>query len=408
MPLRFRLFLAILVMPVLAVCAAIASLSTILEDVLPGQAIALPIVNGNAYATEALQHLNGAKALGPQAPRYLALKAGRRTFESEPTNSTAISLMALSHQLNGDARGARRLYEDALRVAKRDRLANLWLLEDASQNGRIGYILDRYNVLLRTGGAASDLLFDVLGTALREEAIVPHLEDRLARRPPWAEQFWLKVTPNANAIGNVGRLRLRLLQRGVENAAGNDTDILRRLADNGEFVIAFELMRRLTGNESAPRAPVRNEEFDRQSRFAPFDWETFSASGYKAEVDPKAGALVLYSEDPEGALLARQLIEVIPGRYLLRYRMADKEPLRYIRASLRARCAKAGAQEFFSMPITATSGFMAVSVPGSDCQYAWLEIWAQSDALESRPAAEDVFIDSITMRSTSRSGSVPY
>lgn len=390
-----RLILALAVIPVIAVCAAIASLSIILERALPARAAQMPIVDANAYARQGVQGLSSINGNGQQD---LAFVSGRRTFNAEPTNSTAISLMAFGKQLEGDQQTARNLYEDALLVAKRDRLANLWLIEDASQDGRIGFILDRYDVLLRTGGAASDLLFLVLGTALQEEAILPHLEQRLVRNPPWSEQFWLKVTPNPQAIANIGRLRLRLLQKGIENPAGNDGDILRRLASNGHFEIGFRLFNKLAGNKSNSRRTIYNHEFSEPARFAPFDWETFSASGYGAEVDPAAGALVVYSSDAAEALLARQLVAAPAGPSTLRYRVADKAALRAIRTSLRARCASASGQELLSVPIDAASRQSVLSVAGTGCRYLWIEVWANRDPANSAPPEYDVLIDSIDVQ----------
>jgi hypothetical protein len=391
-----RLVLALAVLPVLAASASVAALSTVLEGSLPERAAALPIVDANAYASKALQNLSNPSAVGDANLQHMALAAGTRTFEAEPTNSLAVSLMAFGLQSAEDPTTARKVYEDAILVAPRDRLANLWLLEDASQNGRIAYILDRYDVLLRTGGAASDVLFDVMGTALREDAILPHLERRLRRSPPWAEQFWIKVTPNEQAIANIGRLRLRLHRAGVENPAENDADILRRLVDAGHFDIAFALTRGLAGERSDLRAPVRHPDFAAPSLFAPIGWQTFAASGSGAEVDAAAGALVIYAEDPLQALVARQLLEVGPYRYAAQYRVREAEPLRSIRASLRTRCATGEGPPILDLAIDKARGSSPVVVP-SACRYVWLEVWAGRDALSSG-AVDDVVIDDIDLR----------
>jgi len=391
-----RLILALAVLPVLAASASVAALSTVLEGTLPERAVSLPIVDANAYASKALRDLSNPAAVGDANLQSQTRAAGIRTFETEPTSSLAVSLMAFGLQSSDDPGASRKLYEDAILVAPRDRLANLWLLEDGSQNGRIGYILDRYDVLLRTGGAASDVLFDVLGTALREEAVLPHLERRLERRPPWAEQFWIKVTPSEQAIANIGRLRLRLHRKGVENPAENDADILRRLVDGGRYDIAFALARELADERADLRAPVRNADFAAPSQFPPIGWQTFATSGSGAEVDGAASALVIYAEDPLQAMVARQLVEVGPRRYLAQYRVRDAEPLRSIRASLRARCATGDGAELLSLAIDKTRGSSPVAIPAS-CRYVWLEVWAGRDALSSG-SIDDVFVDAVDLR----------
>ena len=384
-------------MPALAFCAAIASAGAVLNVSLPDRAAELPIVNANAYARRTLARLDQPDPARGRDLQQQARVDGARTFNSEPTNSAAVSLMALAHHMADDVPGARALYEDALLVAKRDRMANLWLIEDASANGRIGYVLDRYDVLLRTGGAASDALFDVLGTALREPVIIPYLEERLARRPPWAEQFWLRVAPHGAAIANIGRLRMRLLHKGVANPAGNDDDILRRLVGNGDLDIAFGLFRRLASTEPKPFGAVRNADFEQAARFPPFDWETFSGSGFGSGIDPKASALAIYTEDGVDTLAARQLMAAEPGRYSLSYRVRNPEALRAQRVTIRMRCADRDAAPFGSISLVAPAGKSQVSVPETACRYIWLEVWMRNATSRSEPI-EDVLVDSIDMR----------
>lgn len=395
---RIRLALALVAMPVLAICAAMASLSTVLEVSMPDRAIGLPIVNANAYASAASEVLAGQEAPGGKDLAHLAVDAGVRTFNAEPTNAAALSLMASGKLISGDISAARRLNQDALLVAPRERQANLWLLEDASQHGLVDYILDRYDVLLRTGGIASDVLFDVLGSALREAVMVPYLEQRLVRRPPWSEQFWLRVTPHTASLANVARLRLRLIDRGVGNPAGNDADILRRLAESGQFDVGFNLFHRLNGDAGSHDRVIQNEEFAKPARFPPFDWETYSNPSVGSELDPASSALVVYAQDSVDALVARQLINAAPGEYRLQYRVRVNDSSRAIRASIKAHCAAPDDRALLTAPMDAGSGTATISVSAPDCRYIWLEVWAHRDAASSATGSDDLLIDAIAMR----------
>lgn len=388
--------IAVGLMPLLAIAAALASLSTVLSVALPDRAAALPIVDANAYAERTLVQLSGLRGAGAEDLQKAAAVDGARTFDAEPTNSSAIGLIALSRQLKGDMPRARALYEDTLAVSKRDKLANLWLIEDASARGRVAYILDRYDVLLRTGGAASDTLFDVLGTALREDAIISHLERRLQRHPPWAEQFWLRVAPHGAAIANIGRLRLRLFDKGVANPAGNDNDIIRRLIESGEIPLASTLYARLAPQDETRAGPVRNADFASRALFPPFDWETLSGDTYGAEIDPKAGGLAIYTEDGVDALVARQLLSAPAGRYRLDYRVQNPAALSAVQPKLIVRCV-GGTASLASIAVTAGRAGAPIAVPQGGCPELWLEVWARKVGSGAQ-SGDDLLIDSITIR----------
>lgn len=393
-----RVFLVTVVLPGLAVGAALFSLSAVATALIPERATQVPVLNANAYAANAVARLAGlGQPEGADATRSLA-RAGRATFLVEPTNSNAVSLMAMARQLRGDVQGARRLYQDALRIDKRNRIANLWLIEDASANGRVGYILDRYDVLLRTGGPTSAALYDTLATALKEPAIIPHLEARLARNPPWAEQFWLRVTPNPSAIANVGVLRTRLHDRKVINPASNDDDIVRRLVGVEEFDIAADLAHRLAGAPVGEGMTLRNGGFTHKPRVPPFDWETFSSADYGAELDPSARTLTYYSVTAVDNLVARQLLEAKPGRYVLSYRMRNPEVLATLHSTIRVGCASPGFA-VTEVAMKAATGQVAFTVPAS-CRYLWVELWAQREATPS-DYPEDGQLESITVRAAS-------
>jgi hypothetical protein len=397
---KFRVFSAVAIMPALAVCAALASTSTVLTRGLPDRAASIPIVDADAYAARAMAAMTGADTSKFGNLKQQARADGVRTFDAEPTNSSAVSLMAVSAQLDGNNPRARALYKDALEISKRDRAANLWLIEDASANGRIGDALDRYDVLLRTGGAASDALFDVLGTALREDAIVPHLEARLAQRPPWAEQFWLRVAPRGAAIGNIGRLRLRLLDKGIANPAHNDGELVRRLVGSGEFDLAYELFRRVPKQKQPADDLARNADFSAPPRFSPFDWELLTGSGFGAEIEPGSGVLAVYTEDGIDTLVARQLIASRSGPHELTYRVRNPEALGALRTTLRVRCQGGGAATLTSVTLAGAAGREKLTMPASGCRYAWIEVWARKDAPRS-DSIDDVLLDRVALRRAS-------
>lgn len=396
-------YLAVFLMaPAIAAASASASLSIVLAKKAPERAIQLPIVDANAYANLAADSLAFAQAGGGGGAADEIAARARQTFRSEPTNSQAISLLAFSKQLGGDMAAARGLYADALMLSQRDRLANLSLTEDASQRGQIAFILDRYDVLLRTGGTTSDILFSVLGSALREEAIVPHLEASLAKRPPWAEQFWLRVIPAQGATENLGKLRLRLLSRGIGNPAGNDAEIVRRLVDSGQYALAYQLFTRVAGKKPIGSALIRNAEFNDAPEFQPFDWATFSDARYSAEIDPVLGALVVFTENSSDTLVARQLLRLPRGRYAVQIRTRSGERAGSTPLSARIRCAddsSAVSQNAQSPGATSSRHAARYSV---NCDFSWVEIWARYEPASQDSVPAEIMIEGIDLAAADR------
>lgn len=396
---------AFLLAAALAAVSAIASMSTIMAGRLPERAIALPIVDGNAYANRAVEGI--AFAAEDANLRSKLQSDAIEAFRSEPTSSRAVSLLALDAQLKGDERRAETLYADSLMLSQRERLSNLSAIEIASQRGMVGFILDRYDVLLRTGGPTSDALFAVLSTALREQAIVPHLQRILTENPPWAATFWLKVAPAEGAIENVGRLRQRLLASGVDNPAGNDADIIWRLATEGRFDMAYDLFTALAKTDGEVRGRLLNGEFKVAPKFPPFDWVTYSAARFGTEVDPVAEALVLFTESTVDTLMARQLVPMPAGRYEVRLVHTDGRPSDGTSLTIRLRCATSAAATPASVELDATNGLQRTVDYSDRCAFTWVELWARK-AVSASDFQTDVSVDSFTLapaRPRSRSDS---
>ncbi|MCT2557786.1 hypothetical protein N0B51_02195 [Tsuneonella sp. YG55] len=355
----------------------------------------LPIVDANAYAALAIDSLNTPYGTKGETGGSTMEALAARAFLSEPTNSKAVSALALSRQLAGDQLAARTLYADALLLSPREKIANLALIEDASNNGRIGFILQRYNVLLRTGGMTSEALLDVMLTSLRERAILPHIETILVDDPPWVRSFWIKAAVNDAAIANVGRLRLRLLESGKANPAENDADIIARLVGAGHYDIASAIFNKVSGSRRSGANVLRNGQFERAPVLPPFDWATYSDARYGAEVDEGSGALIIYTESPADNLVARQLVTLPAGVYSVRGQFPDPRNAAGTSLSLRLRCASGGASA--GATSSAKIGSTATSIDfAGGCKFAWVELWARRDTAPSGYAT-DIALESLTL-----------
>ena len=385
---------AAIVLPALAIAGASASaaMSSVLAGRLPEQAVNFPLVDAEAYVNLAVDSAIDAGAADDDPNRTVATLA-MRAFRREPTSSKAISALAVERQVSGDYDGAQLLYADALLLAPRNRVANLALIESGSRRGALRMVLDRYDVLLRTGGMTSEMLFDVLATALREPAMVPHADAILARDPPWARTFWLKVAQNDPAIANVGQLRLRQTARGRENPAGNDAAIVGRLVGAGELDLAYRLFRAVTGPDDDGNAYLRNGSFDRAPEYAPFDWATYSDARYGADVDAAAGSLVVFAESPSDSLVARQLVKLPAGDWRLSVALQDTGEAAGTALTVAIRCATSANGQ--RIPVESDS-VSAIVRHRSGCPFSYVEVFARKIGPASE-IAPDVVIDSIAL-----------
>lgn len=351
---------------------AATAVGSIAKDVAPETALKLSPRNGFAYQQRALDHAAASGSLRklrvPAADVALAREALRR----EPLAAEAVSLIALGDASAGKRDRARRLFLLANRINKREQIANIWLIEDNRVAGRAREVLNLIDDAIKVRPALADQFLPALAQGLTQPGTVPFFRAMLLQHPDWKTRFWGAVADNPAALTNAAELRDRMLRRG-EKPGEIDRVLLGAFVRAGRFDLVMSSARHL-----APRDPsgelVRDPVFAGANAFPPLDWELRTDGRIGAAVHGSSGTLEINALPGAGGLVARQLIEVPPGDYVLRAKLGVARLSSGSELVVRLACAANGTVVpplVERMTGDIETRFVAAE---AECRYRWLDI----------------------------------
>lgn len=332
--------------------------------------------NGFRLAQDARGRLSG----DPEHPQAgLTIGAGapalaRAAYAREPLASDAVFVLALAQSPLGEEYRAGPAAKLGAAIDKRNALLQLLLIADAARREDYRAMFDEADILAAAhpGLARSVLapLFDRLG----DPASLPVVTTALAKNARWANVFKSYVPNDEAALRNYLVLRRRA-------APGDhwesDEQLVARLADHRMYEEAFATWRLAAntgGNEFG---------FVTDDRFTPIGWRLVVRGDRVARIDDD-GTMTITVERGAGGELARQLLDLPPGRYRLETRIASAEADPPLWVALT--CAGAG-----DAPRRALKTQVEFAVSGADCPAYWLTIGAS--ALESRHGVDAKLAD---------------
>jgi len=345
--------------------------------------------------------------LRPDASRAVLARAdglARDALDRELLNARAASVLGSTAALRGDARTAERMFRFSETITRRDLTTQLWLMEAAVQRGDAVGALRHYDRAMSVSIPSWNLLVPVLATAAAEPAIARALAVHLRRRPNWwrafADQF-ITTNPDPATAFPIVLPALRLAPR-------NDIDrpylmrAAQKLAAVGAYDEAWTLYRQSTGASPAARAGLRNGEFEGENLVAPFDWQLIDGEGLSAVIQSRetggaGNALYLTADAGRMGDVARQLLLLAPGRYLLSGTSGGTSS-QTDRPEVAVTCAGAGTPLLQSPVPPADDGgrrfAVAFDVPAI-CPAQWLLVRARAPLDTSAPPS---WIDALSIR----------
>lgn len=336
----------------------------------------------------------------PAATAAIRVQAANALLR-EPVNVVAARVAGLTAMLADDKKGAGRLLAYADSLSRRDLGTQVALIEMAVARGDIAAALRHYDVALRTGDTADQLLMPVLVTASRDPAIATALGTMLARRPPWRLRFvYSLVTARPWAPTFLPLIEAARLD--VNNPI--ERDFLARTATGlvaaGAITDAAGLYARATGTPVT--GDVRNGLFAAEDRITPFDWELTDEPGLgasKGRVDGTslAAALSINADAGRSGVVARQLLLLRPQRYRLRFTVGDVADTDRSGVSLTCNGTDIGIASI-RFPVTARPRIVEtiVDVP-ANCPGQWLKVEAGTDIDASMAAVAAPWISDIAV-----------
>lgn len=340
-------------------------------------------------ATQAVVNGNPSPAL-----RARAEQESRAALNRAPLRAVAARLIGTTQLLAGD-RGVA-AYRYAHRLSRRDLPTELYLIETRVAANDVSGALRHYDIAMRTNVASRPMLGDILINASDTPEIAQALGRLLATRPVWLPEFYQRFASQAKNPAAITTVIQALDFRG--DRAGDVefiTMALERLVQLGAIGDAERYYRGVT-RTADNGILLRNGGFERPNRFQPFDWIIASEPTHSGIVERRADAsgVVLTLTGNESHSIARQLLVLRPGRYLLAATVGNVPQAVEERPKLVLSC-RLGAP-IATIPFAAAGDAprrfeASVTIP-QGCDAQWLDI-VNTPAFDAQPA--DPWIDDL-------------
>ncbi|MDG5488540.1 hypothetical protein NYR55_07925 [Sphingomonas sp. BGYR3] len=322
--------------------------------------------------------------LGQSQPSAETMDRMRATLREaalrEPVNTQVLGTLAGLDDLRGNADRARALFKLSEAASRRNRLTEMWLIEDAVSRNQIGEALTHYDHAMRVSIDLRPQLLPVMNSAASSPDILSALVPILRQRPLWWKDYLQFLgedgsdpqvieTVLANVRPNIARSDERVLTENV---------LRRMIATNGELG-AVRAANALEGIKGSNRS-LRGGDFDAPEGILPFAWWMRDESNIRAYRDTvpngTLGLRIETSSDTTGGA-AQQLVGLPAGTYLLSGIVGDVPADPINRPEITIACGNAKPMARFTLPTAPESGapfrFRFV-VPPAGCPTQWVGI----------------------------------
>lgn len=238
----------------------------------------------------------------------------------------AVATLGLQAQMRGDTRQARRIFDYAQKLSRRNLATQLWVIEDAVARGDIALALRHYDIALRTSSGAPDLLFPVLGGAIGQPEVRRNMIALLRQRPLWAGDFVGFVAAGGIDPKAVAAVLQGLRGSGVSVTAEAVAFLINRLLDAGAIGDAWQYYAATRG--VSDRRMSRDPDFEANlSTPSVFDWTPISEPGIVTSFQrgPSGGLFDFSTSSGTGGVVLQQMQLLTPGTYRLEGRSTGIE-----------------------------------------------------------------------------------
>lgn len=245
----------------------------------------------------------------------------RNGLRLAPTAVSAVAALGLGAEIRGNKTAARRYFAYAQNLSRRDRVTQLWAIEDGVQRSDVAGTLAQYDITLRTLPKLAPILYPVLAQASADTDVRDGLIKTLSNRPMWSADFINFVATDDHVPVSTASVLMTALQTAhiaIPNKAVNA--VITRLFDSGNITAAWALYK--VANPSTSSIRSRDPRFARASdTVSPFDWVPVDSDGITAGIE--SNAFNYSSAAGAGGVMLRQVELLPPGRYVLTGRTQD-------------------------------------------------------------------------------------
>ena len=258
-------------------------------------------------------------AASPEAdPQSSPAGLARLAISQDPTAVQAVATLGLQAQLAGNAPIARRFFDYAQLLSRRDIYTQLWAIEDAVRRGDVPGALRHYDIALRTEPQMADVLFPILAVSSVQPVIQVALVDTLVRNSPWAADFVNYLAsqnphPRENAVL---LLKLRRAGLAVPESARSGAIYALILKDHADEAWSYYS----ATQPGVDRRRSRDPRFRLATPPTPLDWVAINEGGISSSL--QAPGVDFAASTSAGGPLLRQYELLPPGEYRLTGRTA--------------------------------------------------------------------------------------
>jgi len=327
--------------------------------------------NGFRMADEARGRLSGDPG-NPQAGLTLGTDApalARAAYAQEPLASDAVFVLALAESGSLTEYRASPTARLGAEIDKRNALLELLLIADAARREDYRAMFDYADVLAAANPDMARIVLAPLFDQLGDPAVLPVVTTALDRNARWADAFRSYVPGEEAALRNYLSLRR---QAPAGSRWESDDRLIKELVKRRMFDEAFAVWRLADGESQNQYGFITGD------RFAPIGWQQVARGDRTAQVDSN-GTMSVSVERGAGGEVARQLLDLPPGRYRLETTVQSTDSTAPLWIALS--CAEGSNGE--RQPLKPQVEF---AVASADCPAYWLIVGAS--ALESRRRLE--------------------
>lgn len=358
--------LAVLVVAATAISHALANVA---RDRSPGMALRFVPEHSAALAAKADDALRLDR---PDEARRLARKA----IDSTALSSDAYQVIALIEANNSRQGRAERLFRYTSRLSRREVPTQMWLFQQGLLSGDIQSALRHVDAAMRVSERSRPTLYLLLASALAADGLVLPMKALFEQDPVWLPGFLNYSINEGVSLRNLARVVVNLPQESIARTNSMQAALVRGLADAGEFSEARAFMHAVAPYDTG--AAIRDGNFVRNGPYAPFDWSY--TKGTELGASPLGGqqsGLRYYANTGSGGRVARQLIALSPGAYVLRSDGRRLSPVSDGEAAWTITCAADSSFALVQLPMNKDAGEGnrdTFVVPETGCEEQWLDL----------------------------------
>jgi hypothetical protein len=392
---------------VVGVAAAAQSFSIVNQKRAPARSLMLGLpFDGTAKGSLANLMQAARVAKDPRSmPTEAEISLARQAFASEPLAAPSLPILIEAAAATGKGGQARQLLQRAGQLTRRNNLLNAMLIDDATKLNDPSRAVVLLGRAMTVNYKVRDLYVGRMAAATVSRGALEALPPLLGQNPDWSKEYWATVVGNRALIPNGAQVRLRIAGApwNMKRPGEIDFQLIRELA-NLDPAMAFRLSQALGAPRPAAGEILANQDFRREPRFVPLDWELLQSGDIGADIEPAAGRLVLSSLPAASGVAARQLVHIAqPGRYRVQWKQSGLPAGGDVSLKFRLACADRSRPAMDIAPAMLKPGFgnAVIEIRDASCDWYWttLELDTSNSAV-----GIDVELRQLSLR---REGSAP-